>query len=151
MTVPVKDVERALEGLKPGSTHTARALYQRYADALAADDREPQHPVSFGVALRAYGCTKHRIRRRVRGVQTEGAGWTLPGPGNADSIAEMIRSFGKDGIYTEDEVYARYVQACVRNRQVAIARPRLMYELTQAGHPRLTHRRRVCRWLNVPS
>lgn len=153
MPVPMEDVVEALQGLKPGSTHTAKALFRRYAEIVEREYREPEHPVSFGVALRTYGCTRVRLRRRVKGVQIESTGWTLPVLPDAeelDPVAEMIRSFETSGIYTENEIWTRYVQACGRNRQTPVPRQRLMYRLTQLGHPHLTDKRRSCRWLNVP-
>jgi len=150
MSVTMEDVAAVLDGLKPGSTHTAKALYRRYTERLALAEREPEHPVSFGVALRSYGCERTRMRRRVGGVQREETGWTLPGPSRVDSITAMINSFGTSAIYTEDEIWTRYVRTCGDNRQTPLPRARLMYLLTQGGHPHLTDKRRSCRWLNVP-
>lgn len=154
MPIPTEDVTRLLGALKPGTTYTASYLYRRYAQSMASDGREPEHPVSLGQALRDHGCVKTRIRRRVAGVQKEEAGWTLPSdtPGavEIDPVAEMVKSFGESGIYPEDEIWARYARLCGQNRHTPLSRSRLMLALTRAGHPHLTDKRRSCRWLNVP-
>lgn len=150
-TVPTEDIKAALEGLAPGSTHSAARLYQLYVRAMETTRHNIAHPTSLGHALAAYGCDRVRIRKRVGGKPTEKAGWRLPGrPAEltVDPVAETMRAFPEGGFIPEDELYGRYLRLCSANSWGApMARPAFMAGLTRLGRPKSTENRRPVRYI----
>jgi hypothetical protein len=135
--VPVtnEDVMAVLLPFKPGSSHQAVKLYERYERLMQEADRPVGTRTMFSRALTRYGCTRRVVRRahgkRGQQVRVDTPMFRLPGGGQVDEIAALVREIGP-GLHPLDRIYWQYLR--MPHVDPPLSRPRLMAELGRRGH-----------------
>jgi hypothetical protein len=153
-----QDVRELLAPLKPGSVHSAAALYARYMRNLKGTGRMAPHPTALGHALREAGCERKRVRRSRGGRKnrdvSEVACWVIPGesPDLPDPVTELVRTMGS-GIHLPDEIARQYRLMYWNNGwgDPPLSRFKLLAHLTNLGYPPIRHEGQPARDFRPPS